>query len=203
MVYLIPLKFFEKFKKQLVEDKDYVLMDATVSENGKFDKYTNAVSLEGIAPPKRLVRAAEEDEKDEDYGSGLSVFKTEELEDKFFNSQDFKIASTCLVKAMIGTEKYLNVFVILDNKAYKAYGEKIIKHVHQYFDVGFKFVFGKKDLKNDNDKIDHTRLQEELSESKQNILMKELERKEKKIEKYGDKDKDKKKKHHKHHDYFD
>lgn len=179
-LFILPLKFFDKNKKKLVEEKDYFLLDGTDSDDGDLHKFTNHINLEGIAPPPKLVKA--QSKSGDDFEVAMSVFKIEEIEDKYFNSKEFKVAMLTTVKALVGSEGDMNVFVVMSNKAYKIYGEKIAKRINKVFDIGFNFCFTKKDLK-DGDKLNTAKLAEELSPKRAELIQHALEKKEKKLEK--------------------
>lgn len=118
MIFLLSLKTWDKYKKKLVEPKDYIILDATDNEDSKMTQFTNVVSMDNFCLPMKLIRVIQ----DEDYGDAIDIDKIEDLEDNFFRSGNFE--TSVLATMSIFLERDINVFIVMKNPAFKYYRKK-------------------------------------------------------------------------------
>lgn len=172
-----------KLKKKLVENKDYVIMDATEDESGGMSQFSNVVTLDNLNPPSKLVKLRDEGDDEE-----FDVLKIEKLEDKFFKGKGFVSGCLACVGGILDS-KNINIFIVVRNKVYKYYGKLMVKKFAKIFGVDFDFVFLFKDY-DDMKKM----LRKDLSSSDLDDLKSQLKKLEKKLNDSSDKKKKKKKK---------
>jgi len=142
MIFVMSLKQFMKKKKKLAEAKDYIILDSTDSDAGDLKKFSGVITVDGFAPPKKLITEKEK----EDAAIELDIFKLEKIEKKYFKSKEFRNAAMGAVKALIEADRPFNVFVVIKNKAYKNFGDKIVKRIKKTFDINSDFVYSFDDL---------------------------------------------------------
>lgn len=135
MIIIMDNKTWDKQVKKLVEPRDYVVGDATQDESCNIDRYSNCISMEGLAPGSKLVRLRMECDKDD----VISESKLDELEQKWINHVQFKKYAMACVSAMLNVTreqsgmKHQNVFIIIRKKPYKIYGEMIRDEFNKLF----------------------------------------------------------------------
>lgn len=134
MLIVISKKDFTKNAKKLVEKKDYLIADAMDSDDAELTKYSQVVTMDGFAPPHKLVKAKLEDDTD---SIGIDDSKVKKLEKKFFKSKEFITATMACIKDVVTSHDAHNIFIVLNNKAYKAYGKKIVKMIHKLAGIHF------------------------------------------------------------------
>jgi hypothetical protein len=191
-----------KYKKKLVEPKDYVIANGTEDESGNLAQFSNVVTMDGFNPPSKLVKAKSESDEDFD------VFSVEKLEKKYFKGQGFiTVCMSCVGVMLEDRNKNINVFVVIRNKVFKYYSKAIVKKFSKLFDVNFDFVYVfkeyddmKKLLRKDltSDQLDDLKsrlhkLEHGMTDKKKDNKKKDDKKKDK-HKKDKDKDKDKKKK---------
>jgi len=194
MIVFMKEKDFLKHKKSLVEPKDYVIGDATDETTGELSKFAHSTSLDGLKPPKPLVRAIMAD------SVKLDPDKVDKMGKRFFKSPEFLNAAMGLAFSQAKSD--LNYFIVFKNKDFKAYGKKIYKKFKELFPTSDDIFFL---LKDTNDKILSKKISEEsrreLNKAAQKVSDKldkeEKEKKHDKKKKKKDKDKKKKKKKNK------
>lgn len=118
MIFILSLKMWDKYKKKLVEPKDYIILDATDNEDSKMTQYTNVVTMDNFCLPMKLIRLIQE----EDYDGIIDLDKIEELEENFFKSGNFE--TSVLATMNIFLERDINVFIVMKNAAFKYYRKK-------------------------------------------------------------------------------
>lgn len=182
MIFIMSLKTFMKYKKKLVEAKDYVIMDATDDDKGELDKFSNVVHLNEFAPPSKLIKAKAQD--DENY----ELFAIEKMEKKFFKGKGFRTSCLACVNGIL-ENRNINIFIIVKGKVFKHYGAVLVKKIRKMFNVDFDFIYTFKDW--DDDK---KYLKKDLSAGEMDELKEKLRKLEKELDHKNDKDKKKKKK---------
>lgn len=144
MIWLMSFKQWQKFKKKLVVPKDYVIFDATEDDNAKMNAYNQAVSMDALNPPIKLVKLAE---KEDDADDIINYDKIKKLEKEFFKGISFSNAVLASVAGQL--ENDINIFIVMRNKSFKFYKKKIKRTFESLFPVDFEFI---KILNDDEDK---------------------------------------------------
>jgi len=190
----MSVKTFMKKKKKLVEPKDYVIMDATDTNKGELEKFSNVVHLENFSPSNKLIKAKSQNDVDYD------LFDIEKMEKKFFKGKGFRTSCLACVNALV-ENRNINVFIVVKGKVFKYYGETLAKKMRKLFNVDFDFVRtfkkwddDKKYLKKDLDNSELDELREKLRKLEKEIVDKSNDDDKKKKKKKKKKDKKKKKK---------
>lgn len=173
MIFILSLKIWDKYKKKLVEPKDYIILDATDNEDSKMLQYTNVVSMDNFCLPMKLIRTIRE----EDFNDAIDIDKIEELEDNFFKSENFK--TSVLATMSIFLERDVNVFIVMKNAAFKFYRKKFKAEFCKIIPDADPVVFILE--KGEIDKHKKT-LHLSLSEDETEILKKQVRKKEKEME---------------------
>jgi hypothetical protein len=176
MIFLISEKKWKKSAKKFVEPKDYILFDATDDETGNLTKYANVISLGGMNPPSKLLKAKEKDGQEV-----IDKDKVKKMENKFFKGKEFKVSAMALIKALVQHSGDVNLFVVVKNKAYKHYAKKIKKNIEKVFDIeegDYEVIYFYEDIE-ENKKI----LKAEVKGKFINKLSNKLKDLEKKLEK--------------------
>ena len=173
MIFLLSLKMWDKFKKKLVEPKDYIILDATDNEDSKMTQFTNVVSMDNFCLPMKLIRVIQE----EDYDGIIDVDKIEELEDNFFRSGNFE--TSVLATMSIFLERDINVFIVMKNAAFKYYRKKFKAEFCKIIPDAdpLIFIIDKKDF-DKNKKA----LRASITRDEAEILKKQVRKKEKEME---------------------
>lgn len=180
MIFVLKLKDFLRNKKKLVEPKDYIIFDATDDSSGELTKFANAVSLTRFKPPKALTRLTLKANESDFFEFDLD--KIEKLEKNFLKGAEFlKSIDTIFVSA---ARKDQNIFVVMSDKDYKAYGERMIVELKKK-SGDYDVVFGIKDVE-DSPKV----LRKMLSSGDISALKSAAEKLETKIRKLEEEEKD-------------
>ena len=135
MIFIMSLKHWKKYKKKLIEPKDYIIFDGTEDDDGYMNRFTQNVTMDAFNPPVKLVKLAQDD----DYDEILSYDKIETLEKKFFNGVKLKNAILATISGIIENGD-INIFIVMRNKAFKVYGKKLKKKFRQMFPTNFEFI---------------------------------------------------------------
>ena len=190
MIILMREKDFLKKKKHLVVPKDYRIADATDDTSSDIAKFANSCSVDGLKPPKDLIRALSSD------SIKLDPEKIEKSEKRYFKSEDFLHSIMGVVALQVKSD--INIFIVFKNKDFKAFGKRIFKKVEKLFPTEKKVFFLIDDI---DDKDLYKKISEDTRRELQNDidklskkLKKNSEESEKKKDKKKKKDKDKKKK---------
>lgn len=125
MIVLMRQKDFLKKKKSLVAPKDYRIFDATDDASGEMSKFANTGSLDGLTPPRGLVKAILSD------ASEIDADKIDKLTKKYIKSHNFQI--TAIGLAEIQGKYDENFFVVFKDKDFKAVGKRIYKTFKKMF----------------------------------------------------------------------
>lgn len=152
MIVIISKKDFQKNAKKLVEKKEYLICDGTDNDSGSFSKYSRVVSMDAFNPPAKLIKARLSDGFDAEIDSD----KVKKLEKKYFNQKEFKTVVMACIKDIVTTNDAHTLFIVLTNKAYKAYGKKIAKRIEKICDVEFDFVYLYDDIANNKNILKKT-----------------------------------------------
>lgn len=145
MIFIIDQKTWKKKAKKLVTYKDYIIFDATDDETGNLTKYSNVVSASGLCPSNKLIKG----KLSEDYEM-ISKEKLKKMEKNWITSKAFRLSSMAIVKGLLQADGHINLFIVLKNKAYKAYGKKIKKEMSKLFDTkNAEFIYLKEDIEID------------------------------------------------------
>lgn len=193
MIVFMREKDFLKKKKSLVAPKEYVIGDATDDAAGDLSKFAKTISLDGLKPPKGLVRAILSD------AAELDTDKVSKLTKRFIKSAPFMNAAIGVV--MEQSKSDINWFLVFKDKDFKACGNKIYKSFKKLFPT-------EEDVFIRIDDVSNKVLSKKLSKETQAELLKSAQKQIKKLEsdkaeeekekskkkKKKDKDKSKKKK---------
>lgn len=185
MIYLMSYKQWQNNKKKLVVPKDYIIFDATEDDDAKMNAYTQAVTMDALNPPVKLVKLAAKEDNIDDI---IDYNKIEKLEKEYFKGDQFTNALLATVAGQV--ESDINIFIVFRNKAFKYYKNKIKNRFEKLFPVDFEFV---KILKDDYDKKElKKQLKYRFSSEEVQDLKAFLKSNEKEMEKKFNKKKDKK-----------
>lgn len=188
MIVFMRQKDFLKKKKALVAPKEYIIGDATDDASGELTKFTNVHSLDGLTPPRGLVKAINSD------ASELDADKIEKLIKKYVKGAPFLNAAVGLV--LNQGKRDVNAFIVFKDKDFKAVGKKVYKTFKKLFPTEEEVFILIDDATNKalSRKISSS-TQDELMKAAQKVIKKlEDGKAEKEKEKSKKKDKDKKKK---------
>lgn len=188
MIVFMRQKDFLKKKKTLVAPKEYVIGDATDDASGELTKFAKTISLDGLTPPRGLVKAILSD------ASELDADKIEKLIKKYVKGSPFLNAAIGV--AMNQGKNDINTFIVFKDKDFKAVGKKVYKTFKKLFPTEEEVFILIDDATNKvlSRKIS-SGTQEELMKAAQKVIKKlEDDKSEKDKEKSKKKDKDKKKK---------
>lgn len=188
MIVFMRQKDFLKKKKSLVAPKEYVIGDATDDASGELSKFAKTISLDGLTPPRGLVKAILSD------ASEIDADKIAKLTKRYIKGAPFQNAAIGV--AMNQAKNDINTFIVFKDKDFKAVGKKIFKTFKKLFPTDEEVFILIDDASN---KVLSKRVssatQDELMKSAQKLIKKLEEGKaEKEKSKKKDKDKDKKKK---------
>ena len=137
MIFLMSIKQWNKDKKKLVKPKDYLIIDATEDSDAKMNAYSNCVTVDSLNPPVKLVKKLSKGNIDND--DILDYKKIEKLEKSFFRGHELRKSIMAIVAGIVeGDDK--NIFIVLRNKVFKLYKNKMKKTFEKLFDVDFKFI---------------------------------------------------------------
>lgn len=188
MIFLVSYKTWEKYKKWLVKSKDYIILDATDDEKAKLSSYTNVITVDGLAIPSSILKYV----SDKDFEDSMDFDRVQDLENTFFRSMNFEIAINATIANFVEEERDMNFFIVIRDKAYKYYRNKLKKEfVKRYPSASTFLIIMSKDPKEKNKKD----LKEKFPESEREPLKKMIRKREEQMtEKYN---KTKKKKHKK------
>ena len=180
MIVLMRQKDFLKKKKSLVAPKDYVIGDVTDDATGELSKFAKTISLDGLKPPRGLVKAILSD------ASELDADKIDKLMKKFLKGDPFMNAAIGV--AINQAKSDINCFLVFKDKDFKACGKKIFKTFKKLFPTEDEvFIL----IDDASGKV----LSKKISSDCQNELMKAAQKLIKKLEEgKAEKDKEKSKK---------
>lgn len=137
MIFIVGKKAFLKNAKQLIKKKDFVIIDATDDESGKLSNVISPVSVKDeLAPPAKLVDAILDPDV---YEYEIDKRKLKQIWKKWGKKKKCLEALYAIFRIMI--EENLNVFIVLDTKAYKAMKDKYCEYVNGMMDSRIKFVY--------------------------------------------------------------
>ena len=122
MIFLMPYRFFDKYKKKLVEAKSYIILDAQDDDNTRLSTFVNVVTMDNLAMPAKLLHQAD---MDPDTFEAFDLDALKELENNFFKGNNFETAAVACITAMLDEDA--NVFIVIKNKAFDYWREKYRK----------------------------------------------------------------------------
>ena len=140
MIIIVPVKDFTKHAKKLVEPKPYLIIDGTGMDSGPLVKYSQVVTLEGFNPPGYLINA----KKNED--DVVDSQKFDKIKKKYFKSKSFKVGLLGALNGFIQGDGKINIFIVLNQKAYKYFSKEIKKRFEKYFKTEYQFIFRYDDI---------------------------------------------------------
>jgi hypothetical protein len=186
----MSVKQWAKNKKKLVIPKDYIIFDATEDDDARMSAFTNVITMDSMNPPVKLVKLAASHDSDDiiDYD------KIEKLEKEFFRGLNLRKAIMATVAGLL-ENRDINIFIVMRNKAFKYYKQKMRKAFEKTIPVDFTFVeIFKGDYEDNKKSLKYTFSDDELYQLKK--VLREKEKESEKIfdKKYKKKDKKKKKK---------
>lgn len=116
----MSLKQWDKYKKKLVEPKDYIILDASGDDSTKLQGFVNVVTVSDIVMPPRLISLV----KDEDFDDIIDETEVRELEKSFFGSLKYRTTALAIIRgAVSGNDAYdskdVNAFIVLQDDAFK------------------------------------------------------------------------------------
>lgn len=166
-----------KYKKKLVEPKDYMLIDGTEDDDAKLSSFTNCVTMDQFNPSLQLTKAYDKD----DYDDILDYDRVDSLEEKFFHGVRLRSAILATVSGLLQNSTDINIFVVLRPKVFKYFAKKIRREFIRRVNVDFEYVvvFGKKKTPADY----HKELRYRFTDMQLQKLEKELRDQEKQMEK--------------------
>lgn len=185
MIFVMGAKQWFKDSKKLIEEKDYLILDCTDGQESKMIHYSNTMGMDDFCIPSKLLHAMSSEIGDE----YIDISSAEELEKEFFRSSKFATSVLATISAYLDTEREINIFIILRNRAYRYYRKRFVSEFCRVFPEAESLVVIYTDDKNKMKKS----LRKELSENEKEFLKKELLKKEKEME-TNMKSKEKKKK---------
>lgn len=187
MIFLLSAKTWIKDCKKLVEDRNYLLVDAVDStEEADMTKFSNCIAIEYFCiPPKLLSTMAQK--IDDDY---IDIDRVEILEKNFFRGKQFATGVLATMRTYLDSDGEINIFIVMRNRGYKYYRNRFKSEFCRVFPDAAPLVF-----LYDGDKEKAKKgFKRELSNSEKEFLKKELSKKEKELEKmHKSKKKNKKK----------
>ena len=138
MIFLMSVKQWNKAKKKLVMPKNYLIFDATEDDDAKMNAYTNAVTMDAMNPPAKLVKLVSEDDGTGNCDDILDFDKIEKLEKNFFKGLQLRKAIMATVAGIL--EDDVNIFIVMRNKAFKYYKKKMKKAFEKTIPVDFEYI---------------------------------------------------------------
>ena len=185
MIFLMSEKQWKKNKKKLVEPKDYIIMDATEDDDARMSAYTNVVTMDALNPPPKLVRLVSDDSNFDD--DVISFDKVEKLEKEFFKGFMLKKAIMATVAGIIENGD-INIFIVMRNKAFKCYKNRMLNTFKKVIPVDFTFI----QIFSGDVSVSKKELKKEFSYDEIMDLKKILKQREKELEKVIEKKRKKK-----------
>jgi hypothetical protein len=156
MIYLLPLKAWKKLDKKIAKAKDFELINGLGNDDDETMgfNYSSAANIDQLAPDKKLF--AKYAGKDDIL---LSEWKSSKSEEKFLKGKGMTSAVLVITYIVVDNEDQKNVIVVLSNKTYKYFGEKILKRFNKVIKTDVEFAklgkgLGKKDFAKDMKKSD-------------------------------------------------
>lgn len=142
MIYILSLKDLNKKLKKLAFYKDYVIADCTKDNTAKLhQEYSKVVTVNELCPPDNLMHY-NEIKDDDDYTFDYEKVKKEEK--MYLCGHYSKVAQASIVESYLQfVEQYgeqKNIFIVLGNKEYKYYGQKLQEAFNKNFDTNINFV---------------------------------------------------------------
>lgn len=137
MIFIMSVKQWNKNKKKLVIPKNYLIFDATEDDDAKMSAYTNTVTMDSMNPPAKLVKLAGKDKDETD--EILDYEKIEKLEKEFFKGLILRKSIMATVAGVVERGD-INIFIVMRNKAFKYYKNKMRKAFERIIPVDFTFV---------------------------------------------------------------
>ena len=187
MILLISAKDWLNDHKKLIEVKDYLILDCTDGQESKMHTYSNVVTMDNFCIPSKLLSAISK-EIDDDY---IDIDNAEELEKTFFRGNEFSTSVLATMSTFLRAQSDINIFIIVRNKAFKYYRKRFITEFCRVFPDADPLI---KIYKHENKSKIVKILEKPISTSDRDILVKELEKKEKQMENSKSSSKKKKKK---------
>lgn len=170
MIYVMNQKFLKKNIEKMAEYNQYFIIDGeNFAVTGRSNdtvaiatKFNRSHSVGGFCPEVKLYGMLRKLKKDEE----VNKDKLEKETKKFVKDKTFIVAVNVAFKALIanGTDRPLNIFVVLPNVVYKYLGETIIKRMKKIADAEFSFIFSQDVLKEDMKHLKKLLGSEELKE---------------------------------------
>lgn len=175
MLLLIAAKDWFNDHKKLIEVKDYLILDCTDGQETKMNTYSNTVSMDHFCIPSKLLSAMSK-EIDDEY---IDIDNVEELEKGFFRGNEFTTSVLATMSTFLRSQNDINVFIIVRNKAFRYYRKRFVTEFCRVFpDAGPLLKIYKHEKKSKIVKM----LETPLSSADRNIMIEELEKKEKQME---------------------
>jgi len=183
MMFLVSTKGFDKYAKQWLKVRDYVIIDGC--DAGSIDddaakgniagKYNNCVVNGAFTPHNRLLSAmAKEQENMEKGEKPRYSWKTQDMLEDYFNSPEVIAAMLSAVKGFTmeispnasgSYDKQRNIFIVVPKKVYRVMGDAILEHFYKLMDVEFPFIRSESELR-ENKKL----LTKDLKDKKMDTL---------------------------------
>ena len=170
MIYVMNQKFLKKNIEKMAEYNQYFIIDGenfavTGRSSDKIaiaTKFNRSHSVGGFCPEVKLYGMLRKLKKDEE----VNKDKLEKETKKFIKDKTFVVAVNVAFKALIanGTDRPLNIFVVLPNVVYKYLGATIIKRMKKIAGTEFNFIFSQDVLKEDMKCLKRLLGSEELKE---------------------------------------
>ena len=163
-------KFLKKNIEKMAEYNQYFILDGeNFAVTGKSSdkvaiatKFNRSHSVGGFCPEVKLYGMLRKMKKDVE----INKDKLEKETKKFIKDKTFVVAVNVAFKALIanGTDRPLNIFVVLPNIVYKYLGNTIIKRMKKIAGTDFNFIFSQDVLKEDMKHLKRLLGSEELKE---------------------------------------
>lgn len=191
MIFILSSKTWFKYKKKLVQPKDYMLIDGTEDEDAKLSSFTNCVTMDQYNPPIRLVKLLGKAEDSDDYRDILDYDRLEKLEENFFDSPNLHAAMMATVGGLLQGDD-INIFLVLRNKVFKYYAKRLKREFVKSISVSFDYITVFQSKKSPADY--QQALHKSFTEKELEELEKALSERERQLEKLMKRKKKKKKK---------
>ena len=172
MIFIMSAKQWSKSKKKLVIPKDYIIVDATDDDDARMNAFTNVITLDAMNPPSKLVKLASDEKDTSDI---IDYDKIEKLEKEFFKGRRLREAIMATIACVVENHN-INIFIVMRNKAFKCYKNKMKKAFQKVIPVDFDFVeVYSGDVSEHKKSLKYTMDEEEIHELKRILKKREKE----------------------------
>lgn len=142
MIYIISMKLLNKKLKKLAYYKDYVIVDSTKDKQARIHHtYSHVVTMDDLCPPDNLLHYYECKDMDDYTFDPEKIKKHEKM---YLEGHIGKVAQAAIVESYLqyidqyGEQK--NIFIVLGNKEYKYFAERLQKAFNKNFKTDINFV---------------------------------------------------------------